>query len=304
MAAGLLVRRLTDRATLPHCSSCLCVVLCTPSSGSRIRQKLDQDRHYCGCSWGELRAYCLSEWHRVEASSFCWRKGTYAPIAPRSGLATKHHLQVGSSVVGPGYHGNLAVVLLNHAAGDLTIYRGDRVALLILERFAVPEVVLVPVLLARPLYSPHQHQRGLPSTHPSFAAPSKALSSSFAAPLSSSATLSTTPPTSLSTPLSAALSSVRSSSFAAPMSTLPSASTTAASRPSRRSDMHGSAFAIRSRPTSVKTVRRGHDQEGSQTHTDIRSTPRGIVTPSRRVEIHGCEPVRGPNCGHACPQGG
>ena len=219
MAAGLVVRRLTHRATLPHCSSCLCVVLCTRSSGSRIRQKLDQDRHYCGCSWGELRAYCLSDWHGVEASSFCWRKGTYAPIAPRSRLATKHHLQVESSVVGLGYHGNLAVVLLNHATEDLTICRGDRVALLILERFAVPEVVLVPVLPVRPLYSPHQHQHGLLSTHPSFAAPSEALSSSSAVSLPSSATLSTTPSTSLSTPLSLAPSSVRSSSFAPPMST-------------------------------------------------------------------------------------
>ena len=75
-------------------------------------------------------------------------EGTYARIAPRSGLAWRHHLQVGNPVTGPGYRGNVAVVLFNHATEDFKISRGDQVAQL------VPKVVQVLGLPARPVYSP------------------------------------------------------------------------------------------------------------------------------------------------------
>ena len=160
-------------------------------------------------------------------------EATNARIAPHSWLAWKHRLQVGSCVVGPGYRVNVAVVLFNHADEDFAVCRSDRAAQQIVERFAVPEVVLVPVLPARPLYSPHQHLCGLPSAHPSSAAPSGVSSSSSAELLPSSATPWATPSTSLAAPLLVAPSPVPSSGFAAPVSTPLLASTTAALRSSR-----------------------------------------------------------------------
>ena len=39
--------------------------------------------------------------------------GTYGRVAPRSGLAVKHHLDVGAGVVDADYRGPLGVVLFN-----------------------------------------------------------------------------------------------------------------------------------------------------------------------------------------------
>ena len=69
-------------------------------------------------------------------------RGTYGRIAPRSGLAWKHHVDVGAGVIDPDYRGNVGVVLFNHAAADLPVRRGDRVAQLILERHLVAPRVL------------------------------------------------------------------------------------------------------------------------------------------------------------------
>ena len=41
-------------------------------------------------------------------------RGTYARIAPRSGLAEKHFLSVGVGVVDADYRGNVKVLLFNH----------------------------------------------------------------------------------------------------------------------------------------------------------------------------------------------
>ena len=54
-------------------------------------------------------------------------EGTYARIAPRIRLAWRHHLQVGTRIVGLGYHGDLAGVLFNHSAEDFAICCADRV---------------------------------------------------------------------------------------------------------------------------------------------------------------------------------
>lgn len=66
--------------------------------------------------------------------------GTYARVAPRSGLAVKHFLDTGAGVVDEDYRGNIGVVLFNHGPEAFTIKQGDRVAQLILERIATPEV--------------------------------------------------------------------------------------------------------------------------------------------------------------------
>ncbi|MDC1215658.1 dUTP diphosphatase [bacterium] len=70
-------------------------------------------------------------------------KDTYARVAPRSGLAWKHFIDVGAGVVDYDYRGNVGVILFNHSDTDFAIQHGDRVAQLILERITTPEVVEV-----------------------------------------------------------------------------------------------------------------------------------------------------------------
>lgn len=69
--------------------------------------------------------------------------GTYGRIAPRSGLAWKHHLDVGAGVIDQDYRGNVGIVLFNHSDLDFNVMNGDRVAQLILEKYK--EVVIQEV---------------------------------------------------------------------------------------------------------------------------------------------------------------
>lgn len=66
--------------------------------------------------------------------------GTYGRVAPRSGLAVKHGINVGAGVVDPDYTGEVKVLLFNHGADAFEVKRGDRVAQLILERCETPDV--------------------------------------------------------------------------------------------------------------------------------------------------------------------
>merc|ERR1712172_87216 len=63
--------------------------------------------------------------------------GTYARIAPRSGLAAKRMLHVGAGVVDADYRGEVGVVLFNHGPEAFEVAPGDRVAQLILEKIAM-----------------------------------------------------------------------------------------------------------------------------------------------------------------------
>jgi dUTP pyrophosphatase len=68
-------------------------------------------------------------------------EGTYGRIAPRSGLAVKKGIQVGAGVVDADYRGELKVVLFNHDKSEtFHIEQGDRIAQLVLEKIACPEV--------------------------------------------------------------------------------------------------------------------------------------------------------------------
>lgn len=44
--------------------------------------------------------------------------GTYARIAPRSGLAVKHFIDTGAGVVDEDYRGAVGVILFNHGQED------------------------------------------------------------------------------------------------------------------------------------------------------------------------------------------
>ncbi len=66
--------------------------------------------------------------------------GTYARIAPRSGLAAKNFIDVGAGVVDEDYRGNVTVILFNFSKTDFVIKKGDRIAQLVLEKIAMAQV--------------------------------------------------------------------------------------------------------------------------------------------------------------------
>ena len=69
-------------------------------------------------------------------------KGVYGRIAPRSGLAAKHMIDIGAGVIDPDYTGEIKVVILNHSNSDFVIKKGDKIAQLILERVSILEPVI------------------------------------------------------------------------------------------------------------------------------------------------------------------
>jgi dUTP pyrophosphatase len=66
--------------------------------------------------------------------------GVYGRVAPRSGLAVKHGIQVGAGVIDPDYTGEVKVVIFNHGDKDFKVEVGDRIAQLVLERCETPPV--------------------------------------------------------------------------------------------------------------------------------------------------------------------
>ena len=70
----------------------------------------------------------------------------YGRVAPRSGLAVKHCIDVGAGVIDPDYTGEVKVVLFNHGDKDFEVKKGDRIAQLILERCETPMVKEIGLL--------------------------------------------------------------------------------------------------------------------------------------------------------------
>ncbi|MFS7962750.1 putative dUTP diphosphatase [Helianthus anomalus] len=70
-------------------------------------------------------------------------EGTYGRIAPRSGLAWKHSIDVGAGVIDADYRGPVGVILFNFSDVDFEVKVGDRIAQLIIEKIVMPEVVEV-----------------------------------------------------------------------------------------------------------------------------------------------------------------
>ena len=61
--------------------------------------------------------------------------GNYGRIAPRSGLAWKHMIDVGAGVIDSDYRGEVKVLLFNLSNVDFEVKDGDRIAQLIVEKF-------------------------------------------------------------------------------------------------------------------------------------------------------------------------
>lgn len=72
--------------------------------------------------------------------------GCYGRVAPRSGLAAKHFIDVGAGVIDEDYRGNVGVVLFNFGSEAFQVKKGDRVAQLICERIFYPTLEELSVL--------------------------------------------------------------------------------------------------------------------------------------------------------------
>lgn len=66
--------------------------------------------------------------------------GCYGRIAPRSGLALKHHIDIGAGVVDRDYRGNVGVIIFNHSSVCFTVQKGDRIAQIICEKIEEPKL--------------------------------------------------------------------------------------------------------------------------------------------------------------------
>jgi dUTP pyrophosphatase len=80
---------------------------------------------------------CISTGLRVSCPA-----GTYGRIAPRSGLAVKHGIDVMAGVIDADYKGIVGVVLVNLGRFPIEIGVGDRIAQLIFERYESDRQVL------------------------------------------------------------------------------------------------------------------------------------------------------------------
>ncbi|KAJ7966743.1 deoxyuridine 5'-triphosphate nucleotidohydrolase-like [Quillaja saponaria] len=70
-------------------------------------------------------------------------EGTYARVAPRSGLAWKNSIDVGAGVIDADYRGPVGVILFNHSDLDFEVKVGDRIAQLLIEKILTPDVLEV-----------------------------------------------------------------------------------------------------------------------------------------------------------------
>lgn len=72
----------------------------------------------------------------------------YARIAPRSGLAFHHGVDVLAGVIDPTYTGEVLVILYNTGTTPFRVVHGDRVAQIVLEKASPAKVVEVAELEA------------------------------------------------------------------------------------------------------------------------------------------------------------
>lgn len=63
--------------------------------------------------------------------------GYYGRVAPRSGLASKHGIDVLAGVADSDYRGTVYAILINHGKEEFLVKKGERVAQFIFEKIAV-----------------------------------------------------------------------------------------------------------------------------------------------------------------------
>nr|XP_033815002.1 uncharacterized protein LOC117366983 [Geotrypetes seraphini] len=67
--------------------------------------------------------------------------GAYLRVAPRSGLALHHSIDVAAGVIDPDFRGNVAVLLVNNGNSEYRVQMGDRIAQLLCERIWHPDIM-------------------------------------------------------------------------------------------------------------------------------------------------------------------
>ncbi|MDT5296670.1 MAG: dUTP pyrophosphatase [Acidobacteriota bacterium] len=67
--------------------------------------------------------------------------GFYGRVAPRSGLAVRHGLDVLAGVIDADYRGEILCALVNHGSEPFEVEPGARVAQLVVEAIALPAPV-------------------------------------------------------------------------------------------------------------------------------------------------------------------
>ena len=72
--------------------------------------------------------------------------GCYGRVASRSGLSCINNLDVGAGVVDRGYRGDIKVCLINSSNKDFKVCKGMKIAQLVCEKVAYPEIVCVTEL--------------------------------------------------------------------------------------------------------------------------------------------------------------
>jgi dUTP diphosphatase len=89
-----------------------------------------------------VEPFCLAPGARVGVStglSFEIPQGYYGRVAPRSGLAVRHGIDVLAGVIDSDYRGELVVLLVNRSDTAVQFAAGDRIAQLIIEHAARAE---------------------------------------------------------------------------------------------------------------------------------------------------------------------
>ena len=66
-------------------------------------------------------------------------RGFYGRVAPRSGLAVRHGLDVLAGVIDSDYRGEILCALVNHGREPFEIEPGARIAQLVVEAIATPD---------------------------------------------------------------------------------------------------------------------------------------------------------------------
>lgn len=66
-------------------------------------------------------------------------QGFYGRVAPRSGLAVRHGLDVLAGVIDSDYRGEIICAIINHGDEQVEIEEGMRIAQLIIEAIITPE---------------------------------------------------------------------------------------------------------------------------------------------------------------------
>lgn len=62
------------------------------------------------------------------------KEDIYLRIAPRSGLALNHGIDVFAGVIDKDYRGEIKVILFNSGENDFVVQKGDKIAQMIIER--------------------------------------------------------------------------------------------------------------------------------------------------------------------------